>query len=173
VRLFVAVQPPDAVLDALVEMIDGLRRRDGAEALRWVDRPQLHVTLRFLGEVPDAAGVVEAMKTAPLPVTEAEAGPGVTRLGRQVLCVPVTGLDALASEVAEATAAVGPLDDRPFRGHLTLARARGRGGVVARSLAGAPVDLRWPVADVHVVRSHLGPDGPRYEALARFPTVGT
>ena len=169
-RLFVAVQPPEEVLDTLVEMVDGLCSRAGAEVLRWVDRPQLHVTLRFLGEVPSPEAVVESLSGTLLPAAVAEAGPGVTRLGRQVLCVPVAGLDALASEVAAVTAAI---DNRPFRGHLTLARARGRRGVVARSWAGAPVDLAWPVAEVALVRSHMGPDGPRYETLARFPTVST
>jgi len=164
-RLFVAAQPPDDVLDALVEVVDDLHHRPDAESLRWVIREQLHVTLRFLGEVPDVAPVLEALAATRLPAAEAEATPGVTRLGRQVLCVPVAGVDALAAAITH----IGPDEDRPFRGHLTLARVRGRRGVVARSLAGTPVDLRWPVPEVALVRSHLGPDGPRYETLATFP----
>lgn len=164
-RLFVAAQPPDDVLDALVEVVDDLRHRPAAESLRWVTREQLHVTLRFLGEVPAAAPVLDALAATRLPAAEAAATPGVTRLGRQVLCVPVAGLDTLAAAVAH----IGPDEDRPFRGHLTLARARGRRGAVARSLAGTPVDLHWSVPDVALVRSHLGPDGPRYETLATFP----
>lgn len=166
-RLFVAAQPPDDVLDALVGVVDDLRRRPDAESLRWISREQLHVTLRFLGEVPDSAPVVEALTAACLPAAEAVASPGVTRLARQVLCVPVAGLDALAAVVVPH---MGPDDDRPYHGHLTLARARGRRAAVARSWAGTPVDLRWPVPEVALVRSHLGSDSPRYETLATFPT---
>jgi 2'-5' RNA ligase len=77
--------------------------------------------------------------------------------------VPVEGLDDLAAAVTDATDGCGrPLPDRPFRGHLTVARAR-RGSV--RSLAGEAVDARFPVEDVRLVRSHLGRDGARYEDL--------
>jgi 2'-5' RNA ligase len=83
-----------------------------------------------------------------------------------VLVVPVAGLDALAAAVVAATAGLGrPPDDRPFRGHLTLARAR-RGASVrglAGQLAGDEVAAAFPVREVRLVRSHLGPHGARYE----------
>lgn len=163
-RLFVAVVPPEAVLDALVEVIDELRP---TASLRWAGRPQLHVTLRFLGEVADAVvpELIAALDAAPLAGTTATVGPAVTRLGRQVLCVPVNGLAALAAGVTTATAGIGrPPVRRPFVGHITLARA-GRRGVVDRSAAGAAVALSWEVDDVRLVRSHLGAGGARYEDL--------
>jgi 2'-5' RNA ligase len=164
VRLFVAVVPPETVLDALVEVIDELRPTAN---LRWSGRPQLHVTLRFLGDVDDAvvAEAAAALDTTPLAAITATVGPAVTRLGRQVLCAPVAGLDALAAGVTTATAAFGrPPEHRPFVGHITLARA-GRRGVVDRSAAGAALSLSWDVDDVRLVRSHLGPAGARYEDL--------
>ncbi len=48
--MFVAVVPPDDVLDHLDEFLDG--RREAAE-FRWVLREQLHVTLAFLADVPE------------------------------------------------------------------------------------------------------------------------
>ena len=158
VRLFVAVQPSEAVLDAVA----GLARPERG-GVRWTTRDQWHVTLRFLGDVDDPAPVVAALDAAPLAACEAVVGPRVTTLGRSILVVPVAGLDALAMGVVAATATIGaPAEGRAFRGHLTLARAR-RGSV--RDLAGEWVEARFPVDDLRLVRSHLGAGGSRYEDL--------
>jgi 2'-5' RNA ligase len=157
-RLFVAVRPPDDVLD----IVAGLRRPERA-GVRWTTRDHWHATLRFLGEVDDPAPVAAALDAAPLSAAAASLGPRVAVLGRGVLMVPVEGLDDLAAAVTEVTRAFGrPPPDRPFRGHLTVARAR-RGAV--RDLAGEAVDVRFPVGDVRLVRSHLGRDGARHEDL--------
>jgi 2'-5' RNA ligase len=156
VRLFVAVQPPDDVLDLLA----GLGRR-GRAGVRWTTRPQWHVTLRFLGEVEDPAPVSAALDAAPLGPAAATVGPRVSALGRGIVVVPVAGLDALAAGVVAATGEFGaPPPQRPFRGHLTLARAR-HGSV--RSLLGEAVDATFRVGEVVLVRSHLARDGARYE----------
>lgn len=131
---------------------------------------ELHVTLQFLGEVDDPGAVVAGLDAATLPGATARAGPAVARLGRQVLCVPVAGLDDLAAAVVAATG--HPPEDRPFRGHVTLARARGRGATVPTVAAGQPVELVWPVREVALVRSHLDADGARYEFLTTFPAEG-
>lgn len=157
-RLFVAVQPPDAVLDAVARL-----RRPPRQDVRWTTRPQWHVTLRFLGDVEDPVPVVAALEAAPLVACTAVAGPAVRTLGRGVVMVPVAGLDALAAGVVAATAGLGrPPEARAFRGHLTLARSRrGRVG----DLTGEEVDLPFPVEDVRLVRSHLGREVARYEVV--------
>jgi 2'-5' RNA ligase len=168
VRLFVAVVPPDDVLDAVAAL-----DRPPHAGVRWTTRDQWHVTLRFLGDVPDPAPVAAALDSAPLPpatgpAPTATVGPEVTTLGRQVLCLPVAGLDDLAATVIAATAGHGrPPEDRPFRAHLTLARAR---RASLRPLAGAPLAARFPVAAIRLVRSHLGGRaGPRYEDVHTRP----
>ena len=94
----------------------------------------------------------------------------MSRLGRNVVCLPVRGLEALAAAVAEATAGVGdPPDPRPFAGHLTLARLRDR---AACGLAGARLVARFNVREVELVRSVLGAGGPSYETLLVQPLVG-
>jgi 2'-5' RNA ligase len=207
-RLFVAVRPPEDVLAALA----GLARPEHP-GLRWSTRDQWHVTLRFLGDVDDPDPVAAALVAAPLAPTEAVVGPEVVALNPRVLCVPVAGLDDLAAAVAAADlpGVRRPPEDRPFRGHLTLARlgrgrrdrqgsdrqgsdrqgsdrqgsdrqgsdrqgsdrqgtggdGRGRRGRLRLSdLAGTPLAARFPVRDVRLVRSHLGPAGARYEDLA-------
>jgi RNA 2',3'-cyclic 3'-phosphodiesterase len=168
VRLFVGVRPPDDVLD----LIAGLPRR-AQVGLRWTTRDQWHVTLRFLGEVEDPTVVVEALERADpavLVACEAVVGPVVETLSRQVVALPVAGLDGLAAAVVGATAGLGrPPDDRPFRGHVTLARlarsTRGSARRLAGEVVGRPVSARFAVSDVRVVRSHLGRTGARYEDI--------
>jgi 2'-5' RNA ligase len=129
------------------------------------------VTLRFLGEVEDPTVVVDALDGVDargFAACEAAVGPVIETLSRQVVALPVAGLDDLAAAVIEATHALGrPPEDRPFRGHLTLARlarsARGSARRHAGGIVGRPLSARFTVSDVRVVRSHLGRGGARYE----------
>ena len=164
--LFVAVWPPDEVLDRLTE----LPRRE-ADGLRWTEREQWHVTLRFLGPVDDVAPVVEALAGVGGLVGPASAvmGPAVGRFGPRILQVPVAGLDDIAAAVVGATAHLGkPPDDRRFSGHVTLARVARNAKADLRSLTGASVEAEWDVGDVCLVESRLSPKGARYEVVERF-----
>jgi 2'-5' RNA ligase len=170
-RLFVAVVVPPAVLD----VVDALPRPI-VEGLRWTTREQWHVTLRFLGAVDDVtgvasvAGVADELHSVRGASAVAAMGPQVARFGQRVLQVPVTGLDDLAAAVVGATSSIGiPPEDRPFSGHLTLARVRGRRHVDLRPLVGAPVGASWPVAEVCLFESHLHPEGARYDVVERVP----
>ena len=160
-RLFVAVWPPDEVLD----LVAALPRPD-VEGLRWTTRDQWHITLRFFGAV-ELEAVSVALRSASAPATTAVLGPETGRFGKRVLYVPVSGLDAVAKAVVRATKKVGkPPEPRPFTGHLTLARARDRRrGVDMRSLVGTPVAATWPVTEVCLVESHLSSKGANYEVV--------
>ncbi|HET6794153.1 MAG TPA: 2'-5' RNA ligase family protein [Acidimicrobiales bacterium] len=158
-RLFLAVWPDAAALAAL----DALDRPE-RQGLRWTRRAQWHVTLRFLGQaVPD--DVVAALSGWEWPTaTTADMGPSTRRLGSGVLAVPVDGLERLAEAVTGLTASIGrPPDRRPFRGHLTLARARHPG--LLRGLTGVPAIASWPVGQVTLVSSRTGPGGSAYEVV--------
>lgn len=186
-RLFVAVWPPPAVVEAVAAAADAARRRAGdvasgavdtsgagatpmAQGLRWTDPAEWHVTLRFLGRVDRATALraFGAVGRQPAPVL-ARVGPATGRFGRRVLHVPVQGLEGLAAAVA-ATSDVGePPDDRPFAGHLTLARARARGGADLSSAVGVPVSAAWEVEEITLVASRPGAGaglGARYEVVA-------
>ena len=120
-RLFVAVWLPDDVLDLIAAL-----PRPEVDGLRWTTRDQWHVTMRFFGAV-ELDEAVEALRRLSAPPTTAELGPEVGRFGRRILHVPVDGLERVAAAVVDTTAAVGrPPEDRPFAGHITLARARDR-----------------------------------------------
>ena len=174
-RLFVAVSPPAPVVDALEAF-----PRTNVASVRWTTAEQWHVTLRFLGEVTRAGAVVDSLQQG-LPRTasgdatgdvHAALGPASAWFpGRHVLQVPVQGLDRLAGAVVEATAQWG--DRRtasPFRGHLTLARSRGNAPGPAH-LAGIALSATWPVWEIALFSSTLGPGGAQYDPLAIFPVT--
>lgn len=164
-RLFVAVWPPEPVLE-LVAALD----RPPVDGLRWTRRDQWHVTLRFLGPVADADAVVAALVGVEAPAPAVRLGPAVGRFGHRILHLPVDGLSELAAAVVDVTAGLGqPPDDRPFAGHLTLARATGRARVDLRPLAGAGVEATWTAQEFCLVESRLSPAGASYEVVGRYP----
>lgn len=172
-RLFVGVRPPSDVVTVLAAL-----DRPALDEVRWTAPDQWHVTLAFLGNVTlsrrDAveSALVEATARAAGP-SEAHLGPSTRRVRRSILCVPVEGLDGLAGLVRRALVAVLPDAglDEPFHGHLTLARARGRRAVPS-ALLDVPVEARWPVREVHLVRSELDRSGARHTTLVTA-TVGS
>lgn len=187
-RLFVAVVPPERALDQLAELMTGFGvvvsspsdpddrggsggGRGARDRVRWTNRSQWHITLRFLGNVIEPEEVVNALEGADLAATspvEAAMGRAVERLGRGVLCVPVAGLDELAVAVTKATAHIGqPPEPRPFHGHLTLARLPRKGRVDTSPWVGRSITARWPVDEVHLMRSRTDPDSARYQTLYR------
>ncbi len=165
-RLFVAVWPPEEVLDRVAAL-----PRPEVTGLRWTGREQWHVTLRFLGPVPEVEPVAgaQAIAVRPLGPTSAVVGPATGRFDQRILHVPVRGLDDVAAAVVDATASLGKRpDDRPFHGHLTLARVAKHAKVDLRPLAGVPLEARWEVDAVCLVESRLSPKGARYDVLERF-----
>ncbi|MBO0713632.1 MAG: RNA 2',3'-cyclic phosphodiesterase [Acidimicrobiales bacterium] len=166
-RLFVAVWPPEDVVEALRQL-----PRPPLIGARWTREDQWHVTLRFLGEVaePDEAEqAFSRVDAVPGPVV-ADAGPAVACLSRRVLCVPVAGLDGVASAVTRSTARVGKRPERrPFAGHVTLARGP-KGGWRTGDVAGAegvPFRARWDVEELTLVASVPEGRARRYEVVAR------
>jgi len=165
VRLFVAVWPPEEVLERVAAL-----PRPEVRGLRWTSPDQWHVTLRFLGEadVDEVLAVFRRIDVESAGETVAELGPRTGRFGQRILHVPVQGLERLARVTVRATRAVGkPPEQRRFSGHLTLARGRGI-GVDLRPFAGRPLGGRWPVEALTLVCSRLraGEGGTaRYEVV--------
>lgn len=163
-RLFVAAWPPAEVVSLLAEL-----PRPAVKGVRWTRPDQWHVTLRFLGNVDDVESVVAALRAVRAAGATAVMGPAVGRFGHRILHVPVEGLKEVAGAVVAATAGIGePPDDRPFRGHITLARVADRARVDLRPLAGTALSASWPVDEVALVVSRLAPTGARYEIVDRF-----
>ena len=171
-RAFAAVDPP---MDDLVLPVD--------DRLRWVPREQWHVTLAFYGEVDDtkAAALADRLGRAAArsrPFHIRVAGAGTFPRQSQKARVLWLGLDGEVEEMrrlADRCAGAGrrariAMEDRPFRPHLTLGRARGD-PVDATDIVAALSSYEgpwWTVPSIRLVRSYLGPQ-PRHETLREFP----
>lgn len=172
-RMFVAVVPPEEVLEDLDAFLEP-RREHGA--FRWTLAEQLHVTLAFLESVPDRAldALVEGLHAAaarrrPFEARVAGGGafPDVARgkvlwAGLELDADARAELDRLAAGARAAAGRAGvPVDGQRFRPHLTLARL-GRPQELTRwvRLLDAYAGLTWTVDRVALVESHLG-EGPR------------
>lgn len=170
VRLFVAVDLPVPVVHLV-----GMLPRPVREGLRWTTPWQWHVTLQFLGDVDDPDAVADALSGTPsrwhAGAVEAQLGPRTVWFrGGRVLYIPVTGLEALADTVHDATSRWGPHEGPAFAGHLTLARFRGVDSGPA-DIAGTPIAARFEVPDVVLYASSLGPEGATYRALSHVPIM--
>jgi 2'-5' RNA ligase len=154
-RLFVATPLDDVARTAVVALVEDVQgmvegiARDPRSEVRWVRMDGLHLTVRFLGatdpgRVADVSEAVDAIASsvAPFRVTIAGAGAFPSPARPRTLWLAVRDghaeLADAAARLDQALVARGwPHDDRPFRAHLTLARADGRreGPLVARTLA--------------------------------------
>ncbi|GIW72250.1 MAG: hypothetical protein KatS3mg102_1792 [Planctomycetota bacterium] len=146
-RLFIAarVEPPAAA--ALADLLATLRRHDPQGAVKWVEAENLHLTLRFLGEVepPRAAALGPALAPAVAacaPLVLRPQGLGVLPpRGRprviHVALEPAAPLGQLAAALERALAPLGFAPERrPLLPHVTLGRVRG--GPAARGRGRGP-----------------------------------
>ncbi len=176
-RLFIGVPLTE---EARRAMEQHLRRSmpDGVPG-RIVPAANWHLTLRFLGatRTDQLAAVVRHLRAAESGgVFEAGFG-GLGAFPRprsaRVLWIGVTDgverMQALARIAEDAARAAGfAPEEKPFKPHLTLSRIQPPRDVT-RAIAGvAPPDLRMPVREIVVFRSHLGGGPVRYERVERF-----
>ena len=161
-RLFLAVRPDPATVERLAQL-----DRSAATGVRWVPPEQWHITLRFWSDA-DADDVMGALEGVRLPGADVMLGPIVSRLGRDTVVVPASGVDELAAVVRSATDEVLPREQRPFVGHLTLARLRHR---AACGVAGERFTATFSPTSVDLVESVLRPDGARHRTIATWPLV--
>jgi RNA 2',3'-cyclic 3'-phosphodiesterase len=174
-RCFVAVPIGRDVRAAVAACVRELRAGPGSETWRWTDAEAWHVTLAFLGATPPAslprlAAALEDVAHAQVGFSLDAGGLGAfpSRGRARVMWYGLADPDGRLRRLAGAVrAALGlPQDDR-FRGHLTLARSRGRTGTDARALAEMPCPAsRLDVDRLVLYRSHLGRGPARYEDLA-------
>lgn len=126
-RLFVALDFPDDVLDALTEL-----QRPEQTGVRWIPRAQMHLTLHFLGETT-LEPVKTALTTVVAPALELTLdGVGQFRSadGGTILWAGVRENEALTHLHTSVAAVLAPTrfrpETRPYSPHLTLARCRSK-----------------------------------------------
>lgn len=187
IRSFVAVEIGSKVRDGAAELIEKLRAA-GAD-VKWVSLHNLHLTLKFLGDVDarEIHRVCQAVEKAvagaarfEFEVRGAGAFPNANRPRTVWL-----GISAGQSELIDLNQRIEPpleklgfrREARRYEPHLTIGRVRRGGpgvaelGQLIREQAEAEVG-RAAVAEVIVFSSQLDRSGPTYEALARAPLGG-
>jgi 2'-5' RNA ligase len=182
-RLFVAVRPPDDVL-AGVEAAAAPARR-AIVGPRWTTPDQWHLTLQFLGSVPDDAvdDVARALESVsivrPFPVRLGGGGAFPKASRARVIWLGVHGggdaLAELAGTVGRALSAIGAEpEDRAYQPHLTLARLRAPGDVTpaVAALGEDPVGPAFTVVETVLYESRTRRTGAVYEPVARIELVG-
>jgi RNA 2',3'-cyclic 3'-phosphodiesterase len=184
IRSFVAIELPDEAREGLARLRKRLER-DEHRFVKWVDPKGIHLTLKFLGNIP--AGQV-AQITAAIEKASGEISPfhlEISGLGAfpsvrqpRVLWVGVHGgtdkLSRLQQNIDSSLAALGfAREERPFVPHLTLARTReGASGPERRSLSelvsSTIFEDKYPfeVEAVKLMRSQLTRAGAIYTCLS-------
>lgn len=182
-RCFVAVPISDELRRALAAAVERWRLDPRTDGLRWGDPAGLHLTLAFLGGLDPRDLPAVAKRLRSVAIGHRPFGTATGRLGAfhrtgsvRVLWHgvedPGYALSALAGDLASVLDM--PLEE-PFRPHVTLARARRRPvdlrGWIEQASLEAP-DGRLDVAEIRLMRSHLGGGPARYETLAAIPLAG-
>lgn len=174
-RLFAALAPDHAALEKIRDFMARARRR--VPLVKWTRPENIHLTLHFLGEIKeqDLPVIREGLASATTgvaPFTFKLDKRGLFgRRGSAILWIGASdapALFSLASRVQGALRSFG--DPKPFKAHLTIARADREAG--EEELAAVP----WEATDyrcdaVHLIRSELLPSGAQYTVLDKFSLI--
>lgn len=154
--------------------------------IKWVAPENLHITLKFLGDVSEAAIplIQEALKGAVTPLEPMDlnlSGTGAFPVAAKarVLWVGISDSPALSRLASAVESALEPLgfepESRPFHPHVTVGRIKERFSVYKKvhpffdtEISG----LGFHVSEAVLYRSDLTPGGPVYSPICRFPLNG-
>lgn len=172
-RLFVAIRPPDDIRDLLIDAMDD------SPALRWVGDEQLHLTLRFIGEVErpvasDIAAELDRVRSPRFQMRVTGIGKFEQRNGGALWAGvdPKEPVTALAAKVERAVQQVGlEPERRAFTPHITLARWNRRNAGAVDAFLSRKADLASEPFEVDrfiLFESKLSRHGPHYEEVADF-----
>ncbi|HZG08823.1 MAG TPA: RNA 2',3'-cyclic phosphodiesterase [Allosphingosinicella sp.] len=173
-RLFVAIRPPRPIREHLLGLMQGV-----ADA-RWQDEEQLHLTLRFIGEVDgrtadDVDATLSSVRHPPFTIALSGLGAFERRGSPLALwagVAPHDSLKALHKKVDQALVRGAGLEPerRAYLPHITLARfGRGGGPLGGMVERGAAVSSQpFEVDSFSLYESRLTPDGALYTLAARY-----
>jgi 2'-5' RNA ligase len=172
-RLFIAIRPPEPIRDLLIDAMDD------SPDFRWQDDEQLHLTLRFIGEVErplanDIADALSRVRAAPLEIEIAGVGHFEQRNSGALWAgvEPREPIASLAGKIERVCQSVGlEPERRAFHPHITLARWKGRRSREVQDFLERNAALSSPpfgVTEFVLFESHLSRHGAHYEGVATF-----
>lgn len=170
-RVFFALWPEAGVRAELDRVARRLHKLRGGRCTR---SETIHLTLIFVGNVPRATlPALQACAAAiTLPNFELVFDQAECWRHNHIACVttsrPPLALMDLVTGFESALDRLGiPYDRRPYKPHVTLVR-----NADCRPEDPPMQPIRWPVRDVVLVESRLGPEGAQYLQLGRYPLLG-
>ena len=181
-RLFVAMLLDDDVRAALGRV--QLHLSPICADVRWVRQDQLHITVKFLGDVPDGdvAGVSKALERtaaqlAPFELTLKGSGcfppRGAVRIVWAGIEEPEGLLQRSVEAVESALVEMGfPGERRPFSPHITIGRVKHDTSGGSWRLAVSEFEfpaVSQPVERITLMSSVLSPQGPTYAVISAAP----
>jgi 2'-5' RNA ligase len=187
-RCFVAIDVSSEVRAAVTVAQARVRTQAPDADVRWTDREQIHLTLKFLGAVPEervqaVSSSLEAVVADASPIDLAAAGLGAfpsLRRPRVLWAGVSAGIPELTALAAAVDGALAPLgfspEPRAFSAHLTIGRVRSPRG--ARALApalegaGAAEFGSWTASELVLYESRLRPAGALYVPVSRHRLRG-
>jgi RNA 2',3'-cyclic 3'-phosphodiesterase len=185
-RLFIAIETPAEIQQNVYKETANFRQGIGF-LVRWVPVENMHLTLKFLGDVSPSnvefltqmlRNEAEAVPCFIIHLTGLGAFPSVRR--PRVIYIGIqapAALDALQRGIDSAVHRLGyPSEERPFSAHLTLGRVKQNVGAadqqkIRRAIERTQVDLLGSarVDWVHLYKSELKPGGSVYTRLYSAP----
>ena len=182
-RLFVALEVPEAVRRELARRVAGLR--DRLPRARWVDPEMVHLTLLFLGQTPDdqVPALSEKLREAfarhpPMTLRLSGGGTFPPKRPARVAWVGLDAPDELSAVQADAVAAAVEAagfepETRPFKSHVTLARCEPNWprDAADKLVAAFPGTIGQPWIAEHgvLMESKLSPRGAQYRVAEVLP----
>lgn len=189
VRCFTGIPLDECLGDSLRSAVDIIKDRDRTwRDEKWVAPSNLHVTLHFLGSIEetDLPALFDALDTAlaferfVMPLAGITAVPGSKRCRMlwATFLDPDGACASMAESIQRAALPFGvPAEDRPFKPHATLCRARRPKAIDAAALDDANASLtggprKMSVGRATLFASRLSPRGPVYTALRDWHARG-
>ena len=186
-RTFIAVDLSAEIIDEIDSIITYFKTQVPEGALKWVETDNLHLTIKFLGDISKAQlADVKVMIAAELRyfssfvISVQELGMYPNKNHPRVIWLGIKGGQPLINMHQKLDQALIeaqiPKEGRPFSPHLTIARVRRRtdpdiAKVIGRTLSNFRVDFlgEFPIEQVHLYQSELTRQGPIYTRLLSVP----
>ena len=189
-RMFISLPVPDPVKEELRRLQHELRAHLPDDAVRWTRPEQVHLTLKFLGNVPveqveELAGAMRAVcgEFSPIAMRAEKLGFFPSRGVPRVLWVSVRDereelLRLQRAVNSTVTRVLAGMEEERFTGHLTIGRARNMRPAHGHKLMQLADGFQgrvfgdWHADVVEVMRSELSSEGSRHSCLATIPLRG-
>ncbi len=186
-RIFIAIRMPDEVIQKITRISQYFQSQLPERALKWVETENLHLTLKFLGEIPETIISEVQQLLTQAAATQKPFELSVEGLGMyphanqpRTIWLGIEGVKPMIALHARLEKDLEGLkiekENRPFNPHLTLARVRERTSrevahQIGETLAAFKVDSlgKFQVSEIHLIESQLTPKGPIYTTRFTAP----